>query len=110
MRHVSDRDQQCEVRLRRIVMATVKNPFGKTRKVEEPYATYRGPEGWEWRVLKTYQRPDKEESNMYARWLCAVKSPYTYDSFEFGDTYVHDVLASALLVDADKEWEECYVN
>ena len=76
-------------------MATTMNPFGKTRKVDDPYATYRGPEGWEWRVLKTYQRPDKEKSNQCARWLCAVKSPYTYGSFEMGDTYVRDIKESA---------------
>ena len=91
-------------------MATTMNPFGKTRKVDDPYAVYRGHHGWEWRVLKTYQRPDKEEGNLYARWLCAVKSPYTFDSFDMGDTYVSDVLNSGLLVDADKEWEEHYVN
>ena len=91
-------------------MATTMNPFGKTRKVDDPYATYRGPEGWEWRVLKTYQRPDKEKSNQCARWLCAVKSPYTFDSFEMGDTYVSDVLNSGLLVDAGDVWVEHYVD
>ena len=43
-------------------MTATMNPFGKTRKVDEPYAVYRGHHGWEWRVLKTYQRPDKERS------------------------------------------------
>ena len=91
-------------------MATTLNPFGKTRNVEDPYATYRGHYGWEWRVLKTYQRPDKEEYNQYARWFCAVKSPFTFDSFEMGDTYISDVLAQSLLVDASKEWVEHYVD
>ena len=91
-------------------MATTTNPFGKTRKVDEPYAVYRGHHGWEWRVLKTYQRPDKERDNKYARWLCAVKSPYTHEGFDMGDTYVHEVLVSSLLVDADNEWEEHYVD
>ncbi len=58
-------------------MATAKNPFGKTRGVEDPYATYSGPVGWEWRVLKTYKRPDKEQADAYARWLVAASSPYT---------------------------------
>jgi len=91
-------------------MATTLNPFGKTRDMENPYATYRGHYGWEWRVLKTYQRPDKEEDNQYARWFCAVKSPFTFDSFEMGDTYISDVLAQSLLVDASKEWVEHYVD
>ena len=38
---------------RRIDMATTKNPFGKTRDMENPYAIYTGPAGFEWRVLKT---------------------------------------------------------
>ena len=33
----------------------VKNLFGKSRKVDNPYATYKLG-GFEWRVLKTYQR------------------------------------------------------
>ena len=90
-------------------MTATMNPFGKTRKVHDPYAVYRGHHGWEWRVLKTYQRPDKEKNNAHARWLCAVKSPYTFDSFEMGDTYIRDVLGNALLVDASQEWEEHYV-
>jgi hypothetical protein len=66
------------------------NPYGKTRKVDDPYFTYKLGD-WEWRVLKTYQTPDNESKNDYARWFCAVKSPYTYDSWEYGDTYISDI-------------------
>ena len=96
-------------------MTATMNPFGKTRKIDDPYAVYRW-HGWEWRVLKTYQRPDKEEDNQYARWFCAVKSPFTFDSFDMGDTYVSDVLNSGLLVDADDVngwnimWTRCPCN
>ena len=90
-------------------MTATMNPFGKTRKVDDPYAVYRGHNGWEWRVLKTYQRPDTEQGNVYARWLCAVKSPFTFDSFDMGDTYVSNVLSNGLLVDACDEWEDHYV-
>ena len=76
-------------------MTATKNPFGKTRKVDEPYAVYRGHHGWEWRVLKTYQRPDKEAANPYARWLVAAKSPYTHGSYDYGDTYVSDITSNA---------------
>ena len=32
-----------------------------------------------------------EKANMYARWYCAVKSPMTHGSWEYGDVYVNDV-------------------
>ena len=35
--------------------------------------------------------PEKEKGNQYARWFCAVKSPYTYGRFELGDVYVDDI-------------------
>ena len=72
-----------------------KNLCAKMRKVEDPYEVWVGfgpLDGWEWRVLKKYQTPDKECNNPYARWLCAVKSPMTYGSWEYGDTYIKDVV------------------
>lgn len=76
-----------------------KNLCAKTRKVDEPYEVYKGVDGgpldgWEWRVLKKYQTPENEAKNEYARWFCAVRSPMTYGSWEYGDTYVKDVLGS----------------
>lgn len=83
----------------------MKNPCGKTRPVENPYEIYRSHllPGWEWRVLKKYQTPEKEKDNPYARWFCAVKSPMTYGSWEYGDTYVRDILdeAQAFILFAD---------
>ena len=52
-------------------MSKEKNLMGKTRPVENPYA----------------------------RWFCAVKSPNTYGSWEYGDTYAHDVQSVAFRVD-----------
>ena len=69
-----------------------KNAWGKTRKVESPYAVYTAP-GWEWRVLKAYSADDDKQ---YARWFCAVKSPFTYGSWEYGDTYVTEVRRNKL--------------
>lgn len=72
----------------------MKNLHGKMRNVDSPYITFvgEGPlTGWEWRVLKRYQSPDKERDNVYARWLVAVKSPMTWDSWEYGDTYIKDI-------------------
>lgn len=77
-----------------------KNPCGKTRDVEKPYEVWRNGD-WEWRVLKKYQTPEKEKSNPFARWLVAVKSPFTYGSFELGDTYVKDIKQFGTLVSTD---------
>ena len=90
-----------------------KNSFGKTKEIGSSYATYRidNPNNgmyFEWKVLKTYQRPDKEKDNQYARWFCAVKSPMTYDSWELGDTYVKEILDLANMIDATSEWKEHY--
>ncbi len=69
----------------------MKNLCGKMRKVNEPYEVWRNSQGWEWRVLKKYQTPEKEALNPYARWMCAVKSPYTGGSYDMGDTYIRDI-------------------
>ena len=70
----------------------MKNKCNKTVSVDEPYETYvNDMSGFEWRVLKKYQNQKNEAKNPYARWYCAVKSPYTYDSWEYGDVYVSEV-------------------
>jgi len=73
----------------------MKNLCGKTRDKENPYEIWSNNSGWEWRVLKKYQNPENENKNPYARWFCAVKSPYTYGSYELGDVYVKDIKSSA---------------
>jgi len=67
-----------------------KNLHGKSRTVENPYHIIVA-DGWEWRVLKRYQSPDAERANPYARWFVAVKSPLTYGSWEYGDTYIREI-------------------
>lgn len=78
----------------------MKNEQGKTRKVNDPYEIWRTEEvqktgGFEYRVLKKYQAPDKEAHNPYARWFLATKSPMTFGSYEMGDGYVRDVKSVA---------------
>ena len=88
-----------------------KNPFGKTAKVEVPYAVYRGagPFGnTEVHVLKTYQLPENERKNEYARWLIAVKSDFTYGSFDMGDSYIKEAIAGLPLVEACDAWKLAY--
>jgi hypothetical protein len=73
------------------------NSCNKTRPVENPYEIWKSPDGtWEWRVLKKYQAPELEKKNPYARWYCAVKSPFTYGEWEYGDTYVNDIVKYAI--------------
>lgn len=72
----------------------MKNTMAKTRPLEDPYEVWiRGD--WEWRVLKKWQADDNKQ---YARWYCAVKSPYTYGSYEYGDVYVSEVKELAVRV------------
>ncbi len=77
----------------------MKNECGKTRPVDKPYEIWANERaGWEWRILKKYQTPEKEKQNPYARWFCAVKSPFTYGSWEYGDTYVHEIKQNAIRI------------
>ena len=86
-----------------------KNKFGKTVKVNSPYAIYKNEStNFEYRVLKTYQSKDKESKNEYARWYVASRSPYTYGSWEYGDIYVKDVINFHNLIDSKDEWKNEY--
>lgn len=86
------------------------NPFGKSRKVNEPYAIYTGPNGFEWRVLKTYKISKNEKNDPYARWFVAAKSDMTFGSFEMGDTYANDVLKYGVLAECVPEWYDEYAD
>ena len=79
-----------------------KIPCNKTRGVNEPYEVWKVGT-WEWRVLKKYQLPKNEAKNPHARWLCAVKSPYTHDMYNLGDTYVKDITNYAYRVYTELE-------
>lgn len=78
--------------------ANVKNECGKARPVNNPYEVWRNNQGWEWRVLKKWQVDDNKP---YGRWFCAVKSPFTFGSFDMGDVYVTDVKGYAVKVGFD---------
>lgn len=92
-------------------MARKANLFGKSRKIDNPYAIYRGMTELgetEVRVLKTYQHRDNERNNIYARWFVAVKTDATYGSYDMGDNYAYGIRRSLKLVDATPEWKEAY--
>ena len=59
--------------------------------LESPYATYVLGD-WEWRVLGV-NAPKKGPNAKYATWFVAAKSPYTFGSWERGDTYIADILS-----------------
>lgn len=85
-----------------------KNLFGRTAKIDAPYATYADNNGWTWLVLKTYQTPEKEKSNPYARWFLAVRSPHNGGGYDMGDTYITDVVTQAVLVSGTPDWLAAY--
>jgi len=69
--------------------APPKNPMSKSRKVDDPYLTIEDMGGqWVTKVLKAYQ---SDPNKPYARWFCAVSSPYTGGGYDMGDTYVSEV-------------------
>ncbi len=68
-------------------MAT-KNTQAKIRPIDNPYEIWANAQGWEWRILKKWQVDDDKP---FARWFCAVKSPFTYDSYDYGDVYVSEI-------------------
>ena len=85
-----------------------KNLFGKSRPKENPYATYKLGD-WEWRVLKTYQRKDKEDINPNASWFVAVRTPMTHGGWDMGDTYIKDIMKdNPELIQATPEWSKTY--
>ena len=78
-----------------------KNECAKTRKVTDPYEIWkcRMEIGFdvlnvEYRVLKKYQAPKGEAENPFARWYTAAKSEATFGSWEYGDTYVRDIVST----------------
>jgi hypothetical protein len=87
------------------------NPFGKTVDVEHPYAIYADDRfDWEYKILKTYQQRDKETNNPHARWKVAVKTPFTFGSYEIGDDYCLNILLHSGLIEATDEWKKVYGN
>lgn len=82
-----------------------KNPLGKSRTADKPYAIFRG-DGIEWRVLKTYKLAKNEDG--YSRWFVHATSPFTGERGELGDTYRADVVRHGRLTYASPEFLEAY--
>ena len=89
------------------------NPFGKTRDVEKPYATYVGYHSdlgpIEVRILKRYKGSvEAEKKDQYSRLLTAAKSDATYGNWDYGDQYAGMIQSCYKLLDAEPEWLEQY--
>ena len=85
------------------------NPFRNTRKENEPYAIYSKSQGWVWKVLKTYKKPENEKKDPYAIWFVSATSPLMHNgSYEYGDTYAKDILSNGVLRQATDEWKKAY--
>ena len=67
-----------------------KNLWAKTRPVTNPYMVVTDGD-WTWAILKAYKSRKAELQDRYARWFCAVSSPFTYGEWEFGDVYCMEV-------------------
>ena len=88
-----------------------KNLLGRSRTKENPYAIWQGFGAFgdtEVRLLKTYQKHDREQKNPYAKWFVAVRSDHTYGSFDRGDSYIREVLQNMTLKQADPLFTEQY--
>ena len=85
-----------------------KNPLGKGREVENPYATFEA-NGFEYRIAKTYKLAKNEAADQYARWNVYARSPFTDNHWEGpSDTYRTEVLGNMQLTYASPEFIEAY--
>ena len=56
-------------------------------------------------------KKENEDKNMYARWMTACKSPMTYDSWEYGDAYISEIMSvKPKLLSATDDWKATYFN
>ena len=85
------------------------NLWARRRPIDNAYATVKQGD-WEWRILKAYQTRSKERSNQYARVFCAVRSPLTYGTWEYGDVYLGDIPMTKELMATFRKREEEEVN
>ena len=79
----------------------------KTTDIEAPHAVYINERaGFEWRVLKVYSTSKKGLADRYARWFVAARSPMTFGTWEYGDSYISEIVRYGKLRDATPEFRE----
>ena len=91
-----------------------KNLMGKSISHNDtPYAIFEGisPFGnTTVKLLKSYQKPEKELLNLYAKWMVGVKTDHTFGSYDLGDSYVQDVVRGLALTYASDTFKENYFD
>jgi len=78
----------------------LKNAMKAERPIDDPYLIFHSKDGWERRVLRSYQADD---SRPLARWFTATKSPFTFGSWEYGDSYVSETVGAPGWVDLTEQ-------
>jgi len=63
----------------------------KTAELETPHATFISGD-FEYRVLRV-NAPKKTPHADFVTWFVAARSPYTFGSWEYGDTYAKQVMS-----------------
>ena len=84
----------------------MKNLMNKTRKIENPYATFQKGT-FVSQVLRAYTTKLPEE-NQHVRFYTAAKSDNTYGSYEYGDVYIKELTDNLELVYASPEFIKQY--
>jgi hypothetical protein len=70
-----------------------KNRYRRMVKATNPYEVWMSSDGtWVWLILKKNQADDYKP---YASAMCAVTSPATFGSADYGDTYLAEIRAHA---------------
>jgi hypothetical protein len=70
-----------------------KNIAGKSRKVNNPYASWTDPRtGWKYKLLKSWQA---DNGSIFARWFVDVHG-YGHD---LGDSYVQELRRGVLMAE-----------
>lgn len=72
------------------------NPCGRLRSIDKPYEIWQSKDAnWIWKVLK--------KKNDGLIWHCAVQSPNTYGSWEYGDVYSNQITTNSSRIYIDPE-------
>jgi hypothetical protein len=87
----------------------MKNLMNKTRKIENPYATFHGNNNFVRQILRAYTTKTPEE-NPNASWYTCTKSDFTYGAYEGGDSYISESVNYLELVYASEEFRKQYPN
>jgi hypothetical protein len=83
----------------------------KTAELETPHATFVNERAdWIWKVLKVNRTAKPKKADEFASWFIAAKSPNTFGSWEYGDSYIRDVAGYGRLESSTDEfaayWKE----